>query len=146
LEFLKQENQMTSQAKLKEIYLKVFKEKLVNPIKKIKTTKHITFYTFGKFKLPKNYDKKCEDHIQKVCEILKIKYVDSFDYFIFPGNETYEKILGCKPTGRVFNNTLYSVYPFHPHEITHIVLHKALKALTDKTLSVLSEGAAVLYG
>ncbi len=143
LEFLKKENQMISQSKLKEIYLKVFKEKLVNPIKKIKTTKHITFYTFGKFKLPKDYDKKCEDHIQKVCEILKIKYVDSFDYFIFPDDQTYEKVLGCNPTGRVFNNTLYSVYPFHPHEIVHIVLYKALGG---KTLTILSEGAAVFYG
>jgi hypothetical protein len=143
LEFLKQENQMITHAKLKEIYLKVFKEKLVNPIKKIKTTQHINFYTFGKFKLPKDYDKKCESHIKRVCDILKIKYESTFDYFIFPDDQTYEKILGCNPTGRVFGTTLYSIYPFHPHEITHIILYNALDG---RTLTVLSEGAAVLYG
>jgi len=134
---------MTSQAKLKEIFLKVFKEKFTSPVKKVKSTKHINFYTFEKIKLPKNYDQQCENHIKRVCEILKIKYEASFDYFIFPDEKTYEKILGYKPTGRVFNNTLYSIYPFHPHEITHIIFKKAL---AETTLQVLSEGSAVLYG
>ena len=69
--------------------------------------------------------------------------IRNIKYYILPGRNEYKQILGRSSYGEIKNNCLYSVYPFHPHEITHIVINKFLG---KGKLKILSEGIAVLYG
>lgn len=112
---------------------------------KIKTSKFFTFYSLNKDIDNKDYYKKCDQHVKTLCKTFEfnINKIENIKYYILPNIKQYKAILGRKSYGEIRNNCIYSVHEYHPHEITHIIMHKFLG---NGRIKIFSEGIAVLYG
>ncbi len=112
---------------------------------KIKTSRFFIFYALNKNIGDKDYYNKCDRHVKKVCKIFNfnVDKIKKVKYYILSNKDEYKRILGRESYGEIRENCIYSVHKYHPHEITHIIMHKFLG---NGRLKIFSEGVAVLYG
>jgi len=110
-------------------------------------SKHFTFFTRkrGEIKNIKDSAIKCENHFLKVCRKFQFptNWKNKINIYVAPNQKFIQKLTGHKTVGCVVSKySLISIYPFHPHEITHIIFSNCL----GDSHYVLKEGVAVLYG
>jgi len=89
--------------------------------------------------------KKFQIHIEKINIFFQFQQLNKkINYFYVSKNLIEEYAKNKNSTGRANLNeySVVSIYPFHPHEITHVIIFANL----GRSIPLLEEGIAVLFG
>jgi len=121
-------------------------KKLFNLEWRLEKTHHFDYYVRPiDRKIKKTTLNKLDRHFEKICNLWKKYYGKQITYYLFSDRAELYKVLKKNTSGFAKTNerAIYSIYSFHPHEITHLVLNLGLD---HYPLLAFSEGMAVLYG
>jgi len=88
---------------------------------------------------------KAERHYVKMNKLWGVSNRKKITYYLLADREEMIEVLGKNTSGfaKLDDCAVYSLYPFHPHEITHLVTNGGIKR---RPVLALSEGVAVFYG
>ena len=108
-------------------------------------TENFKLYTENGLVLSKEHVEKFESHLNKINKFFNFPALkNKINYYFVSKNLMTEYAGNESSTGRanLSEYSIVSIYPFHPHEITHVIIFVNL----GRSHNLLEEGLAVLFG
>lgn len=120
-------------------------ENLLSKLQKKCESEHFVFYTYEDEDFSQEQIQKNEEHALKVISALELSPAKNrFLYLAVDKNDMTDYAENPNSTGRanLDNNGVVSIFKFHPHEVTHLIVNSAW----GRSNPFYEEGLAVLFG